>query len=755
MHQRHRLQRGRSRLGLAIAGSLVVALGAPTVGLASAVDGHDKVRDRMTTSSSHERLRPAPARPSTAPETVDVTSGRLQQSPAARKSSGTTQGPARATTAAVSPQCAALEIDLSQLRDRTALLWKPSAAPTGSITVQRRISTGTQWRTVTAAAGATGIAVDRDTAPNAPVEYRLVVPFSTGKQTCAFADPSGTPVDGLAMFEDAGRGTPDLAVSTWDNGPLLMQNDTSAGIPVGSDAGTETPAFSPDGMWLAVTRANADQGGDLVLRRADGTGAVTAVSAGGTDYHSEPSFSPDGRKLLWTVYDSQGVPLRTMVRVLDTGATTTVPRPTGSVVPERSTFLADGTTAVGVRYAADGSSVLVRTSTATGAQSTLGAPGAYDVSVAPNGTILAAVRNTDRSSSLVVVSATGEVTVRWRGVVGQQVSNPRLTQDRQAYYLRIDTDPTPAETGNGDAYTGIYRLSGTTPELTRAGASVADPQAIAKYFDVRQTSPKSTSDFTGDGYNDVVAKDASGTLWLYRNSTNPQAPLSAGRTSLGSGWGIYNHVFSVGDWDGDGHGDLAAREPNGALWLYRGNAAGGLQARLSLGGGWQQYVPAFGGDWNGDTKPDLVARDAAGVLWLYPGNGKVSSPGAGMFLPRKALSSGWGAFDVILGIGDASYDNHFDLLARNRADGTLRVYTSQGVAAGSFKSVYDPLPGGSLGGLSQITAPERFTGWYASALMMAKDGVLRDVPFVDESLLGWTSYQQQVGSGGLAYVWQS
>ncbi|WP_029210720.1 FG-GAP repeat domain-containing protein [Arsenicicoccus bolidensis] len=752
MYQRLRLQRGTSRLPLAVTGSLAIALAAPAVGLASAENGAGPNRDRMTTTSSAERLRPAPARPSSSPETVDL--GRMQEGTSTRKGPTRRQGSTTGSATAVTPQCAALDLDISQLRDRTTLLWKPSAAPTGTITVQRRISTGTQWRAVTAAAGSAGVAIDRDTAPNAPVEYRLVVPFSTGVQTCSFVDGNGSPVDGLAMFEDAGRGTPDLAVSTWDDGPLVMQNDTSAGIPVGSDAGTETPAFSPDGMWLAVTRANASQGGDLVLRRADGTGAVTTVAPGGTDYHSEPSFSPDGRKLVWTVYDTDGVALRTMVRVLDTGATTTVPRTAGSVVPERSTFLADGITTVGVRHAAGGSSDLVRTSTATGAQSVIGAPAAYDVSVAANGAILAAIRNGDQSSSLAIVSPAGQVTVRWRGAVGQRVANPRLTQDRRAYYLRIDTDPTPADATNGDAYTGIYRLTDSTPQLTRGGATARDPLAVAKYFDLRQTSPKSTSDFTGDGYNDLLAKDASGTLWLYRNSTSPQSPLSAPRTSLGSGWGVYNHVFSVGDWDGDGHGDLAAREPSGALWLYRGNAAGSLQPRISIGGGWHKYVPAFGGDWDGDTKPDLVARDWNGVLWLYPGNGRTSSPGAGMFSPRVQLGTGWAPFNVILGVGDANYDNHFDLLVRNRNDGTLRVYTSKGVAAGTFAGVYQPRAG-SFAAIPQMTAPERFTGWFNSLLMISQDGLLRDVPFVDESSLGWPDFQQHVGGGGLSYTWQS
>jgi hypothetical protein len=45
------------------------------------------------------------------------------------------------------------------------------------------------------------------------------------------------------------------------------------------------------------------------------------------------------------------------------------------------------------------------------------------------------------------------------------------------------------------------------------------------------------------------------------------------------------------------------------------------------------------GDFNGDWHPDVIARDATGYLWLYKGNG------SGKFAGKlKIGSSGWKAF---------------------------------------------------------------------------------------------------------------
>jgi Tol biopolymer transport system component len=57
------------------------------------------------------------------------------------------------------------------------------------------------------------------------------------------------------------------------------------------------PALSPDGQWIAYERGSG--GGPLVVVRTNGTGGHVLVSAGLGSYPG-PSWSPDGRNILFT-----------------------------------------------------------------------------------------------------------------------------------------------------------------------------------------------------------------------------------------------------------------------------------------------------------------------------------------------------------------------------------------------------------------------------------------------------------------------
>ncbi|MFK0022795.1 FG-GAP repeat domain-containing protein [Streptomyces sp. NPDC090798] len=46
-------------------------------------------------------------------------------------------------------------------------------------------------------------------------------------------------------------------------------------------------------------------------------------------------------------------------------------------------------------------------------------------------------------------------------------------------------------------------------------------------------------------------------------------------------------ITATGDLNGDGHGDLIARDSSGTLWLYPGTGHGTFGTRTSLGGGWK------------------------------------------------------------------------------------------------------------------------------------------------------------------------
>ncbi|MFE7229533.1 FG-GAP-like repeat-containing protein [Streptomyces sp. NPDC002405] len=166
-------------------------------------------------------------------------------------------------------------------------------------------------------------------------------------------------------------------------------------------------------------------------------------------------------------------------------------------------------------------------------------------------------------------------------------------------------------------------------------------------------------DFTGDGREDLIAREAStGKLWLYPGTGTG----SHGTRKLigSSSWKSMNHITAFGDLTGDRRSDLIAVEKaTGKLWLYPGTSTGKLGTRKLIGSsGWNKMNALVGmGDVNGDGRPDLYAREAStGKLWLYPGTS------TGKLGTRKLIgSSGWNARANLISVGDFSGDGRPDL----------------------------------------------------------------------------------------------
>jgi stage II sporulation protein D len=183
-----------------------------------------------------------------------------------------------------------------------------------------------------------------------------------------------------------------------------------------------------------------------------------------------------------------------------------------------------------------------------------------------------------------------------------------------------------------------------------------------------------------DVFADVMAQRSDGSLWLYPGTA--AGPLGPERVLPGSSWDMYNLVFPVGDFGGDGHSDLIARRPDGTLVLYSGNGSGGfLGAAQQIGSGWNGFTSVFSpGDFNGDRKADVIARTSGGLLYLYPGNG------SGGWLRPRLIGQGWDMFSTIISSGDFSGDGKSDLLARGR-DGTLWMYAGNGTGGFLLRKV--------------------------------------------------------------------
>jgi hypothetical protein len=137
-------------------------------------------------------------------------------------------------------------------------------------------------------------------------------------------------------------------------------------------------------------------------------------------------------------------------------------------------------------------------------------------------------------------------------------------------------------------------------------------------------------DITGDRLPDLFATDTTGAAYVYPG--NGKGAFGS-RVKIGTGWQTYGAViYGKGDLTNDGRPDIVARDSSGTLWLYKGtgSASAPWAARVRIGGGWNTYNAfAAVGDTTGDGKADLIGRDASGSLWLYKGTGSSTTPYAG------------------------------------------------------------------------------------------------------------------------------
>ncbi|MFC9704160.1 FG-GAP-like repeat-containing protein [Streptomyces sp. NPDC056943] len=195
---------------------------------------------------------------------------------------------------------------------------------------------------------------------------------------------------------------------------------------------------------------------------------------------------------------------------------------------------------------------------------------------------------------------------------------------------------------NGDRCADVYVRVGDQLRAYRPGCgkvvSASSPYTVVGsgwgQYDVL-TSP---GDVNGDGYADLVARQAStGDVYFYGGTADHRVKA---RVRIGTNWKLYKKIVGAGDLNGDGRGDLLGVDAAGVLWRYHGTAAGGVSARVKVGGGWGGYSALVGvGDLSGDGRADLVARDTAGRLYAYKGAGN------GLYGTRAVIgSSGWNGF---------------------------------------------------------------------------------------------------------------
>lgn len=181
-------------------------------------------------------------------------------------------------------------------------------------------------------------------------------------------------------------------------------------------------------------------------------------------------------------------------------------------------------------------------------------------------------------------------------------------------------------------------------------------------------------DWDGDGNGDIVTRATStGTLELRRGNGRGQFVPPA---TLGTGFGTVSHLAAVGDMTGDGYPDLMGQPAGQGMRIYPGRGRSGLGVSYGAAG----IISAdryFGvGRWDTDGAPDALARKAD-ILTMYVGNG----PGG--FTGSRTLSLDVSGYDWVGGIGNLRGKSHPALIVRNAKTGDL--WTIGATASGFAK----------------------------------------------------------------------
>lgn len=203
-----------------------------------------------------------------------------------------------------------------------------------------------------------------------------------------------------------------------------------------------------------------------------------------------------------------------------------------------------------------------------------------------------------------------------------------------------DTESIMAVSSNGNLYE--WNTDGDGDFLNN-GASTLIGTGWNEFSDIMVVN-----NWTGDGHADLLGRTPSGSLYLYETNGSGGWENNGIGQLIGTGWNEFNTVLTPGNWKGDGNQALIGRTPNGTLFLYESNEAGGWQNNgigQQIGTGWNVFKTFMSpGDFNGDGLIDMIGITPAGAMDLYEtdGHGNWLNGGAGI-----QIGTGWNVFTSV------------------------------------------------------------------------------------------------------------
>jgi hypothetical protein len=174
-----------------------------------------------------------------------------------------------------------------------------------------------------------------------------------------------------------------------------------------------------------------------------------------------------------------------------------------------------------------------------------------------------------------------------------------------------------------------------------------------------------TADFNRDGKPDVVALNSNNVLSILLGSGNGSFAASKIIATLPANTASLAARMVAGDFNGDGHQDVALMaSPGNLIKVFLGHGDGTFAAPVSIADGLPSAGDMLTGDFNGDDKADIVVANGTSIaVLLGKSGGTFQSP----IVTKTSLSS---PTSLVLAVGDLNGDLHLDIAANDTYGGT-------------------------------------------------------------------------------------